>query len=197
MASVQDYSVFSAFIYGEVSDEIIAKFNETLLPNGWTKLPDNGVGATSTAVPSGLFASAFKNDNEIVIAYEGNDFSMRESTGQTIEAWLVDGNLSVDIKSTPLFHAALFYQQVKAQYPNTEITFTGHAMGAELASIMSVWFNRPSTTFTNAPFLSTEINTIFAAETAELLQALGFTDAQFFGYILRNLVNETVDADIS
>ncbi len=194
MILAQNYSAFSAYIHGKVSEGKTTKFNKTLLPNGWTMLPDYSTDATHMPLPSGFF----ENKNEIVIAYEGNDLSMRESTEQTIEAWLVDGNLDADIKSTPLFHAALFYQQIKTQHPGAQITFTGYSLGAELASIMSVWFNRPSAMLTNALFLLTEINAIFAAETLDLLQSLGFTDSQFLGYILRNLVNITADdTDVS
>ncbi len=55
--------------------------------------------------------------------------------------------------------AAAVYANVLQAYgadaAGSNISFTGHSLGGGLASIMSIWFNRPATVFDPAPFQST------------------------------------------
>jgi len=147
------------------------------LPLGWEKLPDYSQSDRSTSGPtSGFGATTYKNGSNIVISYEGTDFLNDPVTGKlsgaTIKDGLADLALGLGIGSQQAIEAAQLYEDVLLEYPADEgytITFTGHSLGAGLASMMSVWFNVPATVFDDAPFLATAQNTAFAQNVSNAL----------------------------
>ncbi len=135
MAAKEDYAALSAIVYNNVR----------LDPNKITNLPPNWTFLTTSDTNlTGFTASAFRNTvtNEIVIAYKGTD---TVSIAQTAQDFLL-GNTAAFGGSVQLVQAALFYEQIKADY-GSNITFTGHSLGGGMASVMGAWFGRAATNF--------------------------------------------------
>lgn len=131
--------------------------NWTPVPDGWTVINEvsgSGVeGRVSHPQLEGFSARAFKNGNEIVIAYAGTDD--KDKSGDMVQ----DAALGFGLRSTQANQAALFYQQVLAENPNADIKFTGHSLGGGLAALMSIWFDEKSIVFDQAPFKNAATNT--------------------------------------
>lgn len=105
----------------------------------------NAVELVHTAVSSsGFEASAYSYDGKIIIAFAGTN------TDEWQDLWN-NGNLGLGSLSAQAIETAKFYLDIKAQYGDN-IVFTGHSLGGGLASLMAVFFNRPATTFDEAPF---------------------------------------------
>lgn len=107
-----------------------------------------GIGANEIThtynASSGFEASAYSYDGKITIAFAGTN------TDEWQDLWN-NGNLGLGSLSAQAIEAAKFYLDIKAQYGDN-IVFTGHSLGGGLASLMAVFFNRPATTFDEAPF---------------------------------------------
>jgi hypothetical protein len=143
---------------------------------------------------AGAYANAATG--EIVISYKGTDFLL-EMRGR---AWNTLGDLVTDLAggvghylSIPQFvQAATYYQEVKAWaqlngYDASRISFTGHSLGGGLASAMSVWFDKPATTFAEAPLeVTTKSNLVLGAVSAAFLLK-GFSDPAFDSFAFANL----------
>ncbi|MFB2538507.1 MULTISPECIES: calcium-binding protein [unclassified Acinetobacter] len=150
--------------------------NWTPVPQGWSILTDK---SGKTFEVSGSIGSGKDNDlhkgftarayqkegsNEVVIAFAGTQ-------PKDINDWIF-GNLSSALGKSlgtgdqgHLAQAAIFYHQVKEAYPNAQITFTGQSLGGGLASVMSVWFNRPSYAFDPAQFKSSVLDSTVGSST--------------------------------
>jgi hypothetical protein len=112
MADLLDYAVLSAQIYSNVRGDI----NVNPLPANWTQIayyPGGGI--------DGFTAGAYKNSitGEIVIAYKGTDTGLGNMTSLagTVDDLATDLALGAGLGSTQLFHAAQFYEEVKATAP--------------------------------------------------------------------------------
>ena len=106
----------------------------------------NAVELVHTAVSSsGFEASAYSYDGKIVIAFAGTN------TDEWQDIWADIGIGLLGSLNAQVIEAAKFYLNIKAQYGDN-IVFTGHSLGGGLASLMAVFFNRPATTFDEAPF---------------------------------------------
>ena len=155
MTTLTDYAALSAIVYNDVRQQ---KNKLSPLP-GWTEiLSDTG--------SLGFTAGAYKNGNDIVIAFKGTDTIVENATTD----WLL-GNIpaGLGIGSSQLISAALFYEAVKAANPGANITFTGHSLGGGLASVMAVYFDKNATTFDEAPFLLSAVNPVFTGAVATSL----------------------------
>src|SRR3954463_862610 len=185
MATQDIYAALSAEVYNDKRGAP----NQNPLPRNWFQLayePEivNGVPA------AGLSIGAFSDGSEIVIAIKGTDFLVGKATGAAVDDFLADAGLGLGLGSEQVRQAALFYAKVKAQNPGVRITFTGHSLGAGLASILSVWFNEPATVFADAPFYLSSINGDLIKSTSNLLRANGFPNAALESLVLQE---QTVD----
>lgn len=184
MTTIQEYAALAALVYndqrggggGEATVNLLA------LPAGWKNLSALGF-AGSTLVdlnPFSFTAGAYVNAaGEIVIAYKGTDF-ITEFDGRswnTVGDLLADAGLAAafSIIGLPqLLSASTYYLAVKEWavangYDSEKITFTGHSLGGGLASVMSVWFDQPATTFAEAPFEQSAIDPLFVLAAADAL----------------------------
>jgi Lipase (class 3) len=155
MASTQDYATLSLYVYDVREDDI----NRPILPAGWTELElntDNVVGFSY-----GIFQGP---GNEIVLAYTG--------TNEGVD-WLSNIGSGLGIGSPQVSAAALVYARAKEQY-GANITLSGHSLGGGLASIISVWFNRPAVVFDHAPFELAARNPLFVQASKAVLAAAGY-----------------------
>ena len=113
-------------------------------PIGWTELRSYPVGAPTTGDRVGFSGTAFRGpNNEIVIAYTGTNDS-EDWALANFPAGLGLWNLHVQI-------ALKFYLEIRRDF-GSNITLTGHSLGGGLASLASVYFDRPALTFDEAPF---------------------------------------------
>ncbi len=183
MPDLLDYAALSAYVYGNVR----GRNNANPLPSEWTEIayyPGGGI--------DGFTAGAYRNDvsGEIVIAYKGTDTGLDNmaNIAGTLDDLATDLALGAGLGSTQLFHAAQFYEEVKALNHGEAngITFTGHSLGGGLASVMSVWFNRPAKTFDEAPFEASALNPVLIAGVSAYLSLIGHGDSDlvkfFFTY---------------
>ncbi|SDY89523.1 Ca2+-binding protein, RTX toxin-related [Collimonas sp. OK242] len=194
------YAILSAAAYNDnrgVPNQIV----DSSLPPGWT--PVTNVPAPSdtsnNGLSSGFSASSYQNGGDIIIAFEGTDFLIGSNNGQTAADALADIGLGSGFGSSQLILAALYYEQVKAANPGANITFTGHSLGAGLASILSVWFDVQSKIFANAPFLATAMNSGVATATAAALAKNGYADSKLVSFIplIGNVVSLARESDVA
>ncbi|MDD5385394.1 MAG: hypothetical protein PHG89_11010 [Gallionella sp.] len=180
MVSLMDYATFSALVY---KDARKIDANIPPLPGGANSVWREIAYDTGNSI-SGFTAGAYQNTltNEIVIAFKGTDFSS-SAPGQTAADIAADLALGGGAGAFQLFGAVKFYERIKAQNPGANITFTGHSLGGGLASLMSVYFNRPATTFAEAPFLLTAVNPVIAGYIGLQLSINGFADSDFASFL--------------
>lgn len=137
------------------------------MPPGWTELDlkiDNFYGFSY-----GLFQAP---DGEIVLAYTGSNEGID---------WLSNISDGLGLGSVQAAAAAVVFARAREQY-GANITLTGHSLGGGLASIMSVWFNRPAVVFDHAPFELASRNPLFVQAAKVALALGGFELGEFLGY---------------
>jgi VCBS repeat-containing protein len=164
MATPQDCAVLSLFVY-EVQ---LKPENRPLLPTGWT-LAEPLYTDDLLGFSFGIFRGPA---GEIVVAYTGTNGGMD---------WVSNIGSGAGIGSPQATAAALVYLRARDLYgPN--ITFTGHSLGGGLASIVSVWFDRPATVFDHAPFELSARNPLLVQATKVSLAAMGYDLGAFLEY---------------
>ncbi|MDO8416586.1 MAG: hypothetical protein Q7S87_10300, partial [Agitococcus sp.] len=107
---------------------------------------------------SGFEARTFVNNeaHEVVIAFAGTDFDN--------EKWadFIKNNIPLALGFTgeQIWQAAVYYQtmKLKPELQGYTFSFTGHSLGAGLADLMAVYFNKSSNSFDEA-FFQASINT--------------------------------------
>ena len=143
------------------------------VPAGWIERewnPDQG---------DGFSYGVYQNGADIVISYAGSN--------QWVD-WVSDITAAAGVGSTQITKSAIAYLQAQKQYGNN-ITLTGHSLGGGLASVMSVWFNRPAVVFSEAPFKATAVNPIVMGAVAKAMQLAGYTTPA-----LTELLNGSISA---
>lgn len=113
----------------------------------------------------------------------GTDFLVGSNNLQTVKDLVADVALGSSFPSTQLVKAALFDAEIKETYPEANITFTAHSLGAGLASILSVWFNRPATVFANAPFELSAVSPAITGMVSAALLLNGHVDTEFVKFV--------------
>lgn len=124
MAELIDYALASVRTYFRRQE------NRGPVPPGWSEQTTwyrrDGL--------SGFSASLFQNGNELIIAYTGTNEAVKDFAIANIPA-------ATGIISPQVIAAIQYYADIRAAFPDAQITFTGHSLGAGLASLMSVFFN--------------------------------------------------------
>jgi Ca2+-binding RTX toxin-like protein len=158
-----DYELLALTVY-DASDD-----NKTPLPTqDWSE-----VVPWQTDDAWGFSAGAYKNGNQIVIAYAG--------TNQTVD-WFTGNPAAFSIPAPQVLEAMLFYLNIRAAHPDAAISFTGHSLGGGLASLMAVFFDKQATVFDEAPFQLTAMNPGIVDLLFAGITAAGYTDADFSDY---------------
>jgi hypothetical protein len=163
MATTLEYMKFALNVY-QASDK-----NSIGVPLNWNRTnrqPD---------MLSGFSAGTFVKGNEVVISYTGtNNFPADQAN------WLIGAGLPFP----QVFDAIDYYFSTKAANPRESITFTGHSLGAGLASLMAVYFNKSATVFDEAPFQLAALNPLVTDAVAAYMIAKGYSDPAFTDYVL-------------
>jgi Ca2+-binding RTX toxin-like protein len=159
------------------------------VPKGWVDISTLGfaAGDNLNSNPFSFTGGAYLNQStgEIVIAYKGTDFltGLEGRSWNTVADLVADASLAFTKDALGTYNgqqllASSYFLAVKdwaAQngYDGNKISFTGHSLGGGLASNMAVWFDRPATTFAEAPFEASTINpeAVTAAAATLTLQA--------------------------
>ncbi|MGE0100534.1 MAG: hypothetical protein AB7S86_19510 [Hydrogenophaga sp.] len=125
-------------------------------PASWSLLSD----LTLEPDPPGFHARAFMNvQGDAVLAFAGRDFTADVLTASDDAEEFVT-NLALDVGLASFTEAMLMathtyglLRQLVLQRGRdpSRIIFTGHGLGGGLASVMSVWFDQPSTVFAQVP----------------------------------------------
>jgi len=163
MPTKVEYALMSAAVYRSSAENLV------YLPN-WSielQVPQSG---------NNFGANAYKNGNEIVIAFRGTDEMIADFAYANIPAGL-------GLPSSQVEDALAFYVQVRQQNPNANITFTGHSLGAGLASLLAVYFDRPATVFDNAPFGLSATVQFPLSHYSGYLNGLGYAEPVFTEYV--------------
>lgn len=145
------YARFAANVYG-VSRDVRSGKNTISVDSNW--VADFIPPANNLA--TGFMARAYINGNNIIISYSGTT-SEGDSLWQELRDWIYGNTAGVNgFTATPqVIQAAEFYLDVLKAHPTANITFTGHSLGGGLASLMSVYFDRPAVVFDQGPFSKT------------------------------------------
>jgi pimeloyl-ACP methyl ester carboxylesterase len=108
---------------------------------------------SSRVFSSGFGGSVYTNGSEVVISFRGTDFDTKLEKFQ--DFW--NGNIPAarGSYSDQVIDAIELVADTIAKYGKNNITFTGHSLGAGLASLMAVFFDLPAVTFDPAPFALT------------------------------------------
>ena len=170
MATISDSALLSLYVY-DVALKINSngESNRPRLPDGWTPV----LGSPAKDDTNGFSYGVFRHTSgEVVVAYTG--------TNQDVD-WISNLGNGGGLGSQQVTSAALVYLQARDTYGDN-ITFTGHSLGGGLASIMSVWFNRPAQVFDHAPFELTARNAVIVLATKVALIAAGYNLGEFAGY---------------
>ena len=165
MITKLDYAALSALVYNNARGDI--NYFPVPTVEGWSSI------AAPTNPTGGFTAEAYKNGNDIVIAFKGTDtanvydFALDMATNLT---------LGFGGASDQLVQAALFYAKVRSdpQFADCNISFTGHSLGGGLASVLSVWFDLPATTFAEAPFENTALNPYSMSKVENYMTTAGY-----------------------
>ena len=163
-AGTVEYALMAGAAYESTRDRI----NRIPPPEGWASLdPDRGFDHRADPA-SGFEGAAFVRGNEIVIAFAGT--YPPDISGDWL---LANAPLASGSWSPQLLEAAKYYLDIKRQYPDATISFTGHSLGGGLASLMGVFFNRTAVAFDPAPFRSAA-NVLNRALLLNVLHDIGY-----------------------
>ena len=186
MTSKLEYAALSAIVYNDQrGGGNGSPINRVGLPPGWQSLSDIGfaAGDNLNSNPFSFTGGAYLNQatGEIVIAYKGTDFltGFEGRSFNTVADLVTDVSLAISRKGLGTYNlqqlaASSYFLAVKdwaAQngYDGNKISFTGHSLGGGLASNIAVWFDRPATTFAEAPFELSAVNPLAVTAAAATL----------------------------
>ena len=101
----------------------VYKGNEKSIPKDWIKVLEYNK-------KSGFYGEAFYKNGKVVIAIRGTDEILNDLVKEDI------GHLAIKKLPSQYVDAQDFYEEIKKDFPNKEIIFTGHSLGGSLAQLM-------------------------------------------------------------
>jgi hypothetical protein len=162
------YALLSGHAYG-AKVQVRSSNNTVPLPQDWIELEALRDLNSGTGYMARVYQNALTQD--VVIAYGGTTYE----DGLDWPFGNIPGGIGQSL-APQILDAAKLYLRVRDQLPaGTSISFTGHSLGGGLASLMSVFFDRPATVFDSAPFRLSADTGIVVNELKEQLALAGYS----------------------
>ena len=140
MATVEDYAVLSAYVYGGAS--------RLQLPSGWTPLFKADGSALELSAKSGYYGAVFQNQVTGEVALISRGASLIDGGDRRAGQALLDGRVPWDQLEDA---QSLLDHALKMGIPPDSISFGGHSLGGSLAQLLSALNGKPAVTFNAVP----------------------------------------------
>ena len=143
-------------IYAQLANRVYDRkeiVNKMTLPEGITELKwmdDN----PSTGFSAGVYRA---EGNKIIISFTGSNIG-DHSLGMAGDFAVANVPLGLGLNSPQMIQAVSLVLETIRQYPDAEISFTGHSLGGGLASIMAILFDKKAVVFDPEPFKAAVLN---------------------------------------
>ncbi len=111
----------------------VYKRNEKYKPKDWIKFDEHNAN-------NGFHGEAFYKNDVIVISFRGTELTDKDDI-------LNNGRMGLNRLPSQYVDAHNFYLQVKSNFPNKKIVFTGHSLGGALAQLMGAETGNETVTF--------------------------------------------------
>lgn len=173
MINVSEYAQLSAHVY-----DSLLRQNKMTIPGGFKELM-----WWDDDPKTGFSAGVYKKGNEIVVAFTGsNEIKIGEFPLTSDEFFKTNYPTGLGFGSEQIGQAFSLVLDIIKRYPDANLSFTGHSLGGGLASMMSVFFDKPAYTFDMAPFeLSAKSHSI-VMELYRILRNRGERNVAFEDY---------------
>lgn len=182
MITVNEYAQLSARVYDKLRIE-----NKMTIPNGFEEIV-----WTDDDSKTGFSAGIYKKGNEIVIAFTGsNEIKIGEFPLTSDEFFKTNYPTGLGFGSEQIGQAFSLVLDIIKRYPDAKLTFTGHSLGGGLASMMSVFFDKPAYTFDMAPFKWSAISPSVLLDLYLILKERNEYNSSFINFI--NLSTRELD----
>ncbi|MEZ5691981.1 MAG: hypothetical protein R3D71_10020 [Rickettsiales bacterium] len=114
-------------------------------------------GTTRLDIDAGFYASAYQTSSgDIIISYRGtNAETAANFLTDAINGYILGGGIPGDDQSVL---AVRFYNEIKNQYPNANISLTGHSLGGGLAGYVGGLYGKSVNLFDNMTYETSTIN---------------------------------------
>lgn len=155
-------------IYAQLANRVYDRkeiLNKMTLPEGITELKwqdDNPL----TGFSAGVYRT---EDNKIIISFTGSNTG-DHYLGMAGDFAIANIPLGLGLHSPQLVQAVSLVLETMRQYPDAEISFTGHSLGGGLASAMAVLFDKKAMVFDPAPFKAAVLNPFRLRELSRFLE---------------------------
>ena len=143
-------------IYAQLANRVYDREdirNKMTLPEGITELKwmdDN----PSTGFSAGVYRA---EGNKIIISFTGSNTG-DHFLGMAGDFAVANVPLGLGLNSPQMIQAVSLVLETIRQYPDAEISFTGHSLGGGLASIMAILFDKKAVVFDPEPFKAAVLN---------------------------------------
>ena len=168
-------------IYAQLANRVYDREdirNKMTLPEGITELKwmdDN----PSTGFSAGVYRA---EGNKIIISFTGSNIG-DHSLGMAGDFAVANVPLGLGLNSPQMIQAVSLVLETIRQYPDAEISFTGHSLGGGLASIMAILFDKKAVVFDPAPFKAAVLNPFRLRELNYFLLMSGFRNDALSQYV--------------